>query len=182
MKRYLLGTLAIVAVLLSGVLAGCSKSEPAAFNDADVTFVQGMIPHHEQAVEMAKMANTQAASAKVKDLATRIEGAQGPEIAKMRGWLKDWGKSGTSEDSMDGMDMGDGMMSAGDMKQLRGAKGASFDKLFLTMMVGHHEGAVKMAEQELKDGKSDDAKSLARAIIAAQQREIAEMKTLKASV
>lgn len=182
MKRYLLGSLAIVAVVLSGALVGCSKSQPAAFNDADVAFAQGMIPHHQQAVEMAKMADTQAASAKVKDLAARIEGAQGPEIEKMQGWLKDWGKSESSKGSMDGMDMSAGMMTAADMKQLRGAKGATFDGLFLTMMVGHHEGAVKMAKQELKDGKSEEAKTLARAIIAAQQREIAEMKTLKASV
>lgn len=182
MKRYLLGSLAIITVLLGGALAGCSKSQPAAFNDADVTFVQGMIPHHQQAVKMAKMADTQAASAEVKDLAARIEGAQGPEIEKMQGWLEDWGKSKDSKDSTNGMDMGDAMMTAGDMKQLRKAQGATFDGLFLTGMVGHHEGAVKMAKQELKDGQSDDAKTLARAIIAAQEREIAEMKTLEASV
>ena len=182
MKRYLLGSLAIVTVVLSGALAGCSKEDSASFNDADVTFTQGMIPHHQQAVEMAKMANTQAASAKVKDLAQRIEAAQGPEIEKMQAWLKDWGKSQkASGDAVAGMHMGTAMMSAADMEQLGAAKGAAFDKRFLTMMVGHHEGAVEMAKTELKDGKASEAKTLARAIITAQEREITEMKGLEAT-
>ena len=76
------------------------------FNDADVTFAQSMIPHHEQAVQMAKMAKMHASTPEVKNLADKIEAAQGPEIATMKGWLKDWGKDESSDDSMGGMDHG----------------------------------------------------------------------------
>lgn len=186
--------IAVVAALgLAGVLAACGSSgggssssgSGAAFNAADVTFTQGMIPHHQQAVEMAKMADMQASSSKVKDLASRIDAAQGPEIKKMQGWLKDWGKdsmtSTTMSGSMSDNGTGMGMMSEADMKSLGKAQGADFDKMFLTMMITHHQGAIAMAKTELKDGKSADAKSLAQSIISGQQREITEMEALLAN-
>ncbi|WP_406723840.1 DUF305 domain-containing protein [Streptomyces sp. GD-15H] len=65
---------------------------PGAFNDADVTFAQMMTPHHEQALEMAKLADGRASDAEVKALAGEIEKAQDPEIQTMKSWLKTWGK------------------------------------------------------------------------------------------
>jgi uncharacterized protein (DUF305 family) len=84
---------------------------------------------------------------------------------------------GMSTGSMPGMDGGamPGMMSADDMKQLEQAKGAEFDKMWLDMMIKHHQGAIDMAKTELGKGASTDAKGLAQKIIDAQQAEITEM-------
>lgn len=162
-----------------------TSAAAAAFNDADVTFAQDMIPHHRQAVDMAELAETRAESPQVKKLAAQIKAAQDPEIQTMTGWLEEWGKD-VPEDMGDmeghgGMDMGDdmpGMMSSEDMDKLEAAKGAQFDKLFLDMMIEHHEGAVEMAKTEQADGKYATAKQLAATIEKAQTAEIATMRQL----
>ncbi|MGZ8724536.1 MAG: DUF305 domain-containing protein, partial [Aeromicrobium sp.] len=136
--------------------------------------------HHRQAVEMAELADTLATGRQVKDLAATIRAAQDQEIKEMEGWLKDWGKP-AADDEMSGMDHGDlmaGMMSDDDMKSLEGASGTGFDTMFLTMMIGHHQGAITMAEDEVADGKNAEAVALAKAIIVAQSEEIATMKDL----
>ncbi|GGQ77159.1 lipoprotein [Couchioplanes caeruleus subsp. azureus] len=156
--------------------AGASTS-----NDADVTFAQSMIEHHRQAIEMAEMADGRAADAEVKDLATKVMAAQQPEIDTMTQWLTAWGKPtalpsmgghGTDHSSMPGM------MSEKDMAKMRDAKGAAFDKQFLTMMIAHHEGAVEMSQQETAQGSNPEAKALAQKIITDQQAEIATMKKI----
>ena len=148
----------------------------ADFNDADVTFAQGMIPHHNQAVEMAKLAGDRAESQEVKDLAADIEAAQDPEIEQMTGWLKEWDQP-MEMDGMDSMEMG-GMMSEDQMSELEDATGADFDTMFLEMMIEHHEGAIVMAQEQVDDGKNAEAVALAEAIIEAQQGEIETMQGL----
>lgn len=178
--------LATIAVLTLTACGSASSEGDGGgdFNDADVTFTQSMIPHHKQAVEMATMAKAHASSTKVKQLAHKIEAAQGPEIETMRGWLKDWGKS-ESDGSMSGMDHGDsgmpGMMSDNDMTALNKATGPAFDKMFLTMMIGHHAGAIDMAKTEQSKGRNADAKTLAKDIEKAQNAEITEMKKILGS-
>jgi uncharacterized protein (DUF305 family) len=152
----------------------------AAFNDADVMFARMMIPHHREAVEMARMAAGQAANPDVKRMATQIEAAQQPEIDTMTGWLTSWGRptdapAGGAHGSEHGGTM-PGAMSAEDMAKLAAAKGAAFDKQFLTMMIVHHEGAVTMAKDELAKGSNAEAKALAQQIITSQQVEITTMK------
>lgn len=190
-KRIILGLIAFIG--LAGLLAACGDDDgmggmdhggdessetteaaapDADFNDADVEFAQGMIPHHEQAVEMADLADGRAESAEVIDLAERIKAAQDPEIEQMRGWLEDWGQE--MPEAMDHEGMG-GMMSEDDMTALESASGAEFDEMFLTMMIEHHEGAIEMAQTELDDGQNAEAKELAQTIIDAQQAEIEEM-------
>ncbi len=180
----------IALILFVGLafVAACASTKD--FNAQDVSFAQDMIPHHEQAVEMSDMALAQSTSPKVTDLATRIKAAQGPEIQMMKGWLSTWGEPvkassggmagmdhGGGGGAMD-MDMGMGMMSDAKMTELRAATGAEFDKLFLTGMVEHHEGAVAMARTELDKGKYEPAKELAQAIIDSQEKEITEMQGL----
>ncbi|MBC7596391.1 MAG: DUF305 domain-containing protein [Kineosporiaceae bacterium] len=180
-----------LAVLIMGmavVLTACgnndSSSSEAKFNKQDVTFAQDMIPHHRQAVEMAKLADTRASSPQVKDIAAEIQGAQDPEIMKMTGWLKDWDKP-VPDNEMSGMDHGSGdngamtgMMSDADMKSLDSSSGTAFDTMFLTMMIKHHEGAVAMADDEVADGSNSEAIALAKTIIGGQTDEIARMKDL----
>lgn len=197
MKKSLIGV-AVAGAAAVALLAGCSgnndmsgmnhsssptapsgNSQAAGNNADDVTFAQGMVPHHQQALDMAKLVPSRSTNAKVLDLAKRVEGAQDPEIQKMNAWLKAWG----APTSMPGMDHGSmpgmsGMMSAEDMKMLEQSKGAAFDKMWLDMMIKHHEGAVAMAKTELQKGSNADAKKLAQDIIDAQQKEITEMQDL----
>ncbi|SDO06623.1 Uncharacterized conserved protein, DUF305 family [Streptomyces sp. cf386] len=170
----------------SGTDATADASAGAeAHNDQDVSFAQGMIPHHQQALEMAELAAGRASSAQVKDLAERVRKAQDPEIRTMSGWLKAWGEDVPS--AAPGMDHSAGhsggsgmagMMDQEDMDKLSKASGKDFDTMFLTMMVEHHEGAVEMAETEKARGRYAPATDLADAVITAQTAEIEEMNKL----
>ena len=168
--------------------SGSAASKPSAsaasvgtHNKQDVSFAQGMIPHHQQAVEMAELATGRASAAEVKDLAARIEKAQGPEIETMTGWLKTWDES--VPEAMPGMDHSAhsgmaGMMDGADMDKLKKSSGKDFDSMFLTMMVEHHEGAVEMATTEKAKGEYQAATAMAGDIITTQNAEISAMKKL----
>jgi uncharacterized protein (DUF305 family) len=186
-------------ILLSGftalaLLAGCGGSsmadmadsavdaakEAVGFNDDDVMFAQMMIPHHEQAIEMADIALDPlvGASDAVKSLATRIKAAQDPEISKMKAFLASWKERLTPDSSMDHSDMMSGMLSAEDMKKLSSLRGAEFDREWMNGMIEHHEGAIEMAKDVLKDGKDSAVKALANLVATVQDSEILEMKKL----
>ncbi|MFJ8590320.1 DUF305 domain-containing protein [Streptomyces sp. NPDC093598] len=167
-----------------------SPTPSGAHNPQDVAFAQGMIPHHRQALEMARLAGHRASSGAVKDLAGRIEKAQDPEIRTMTGWLKTWGEdvvptatdggtghsgSGHSGSGHSGMP---GMMGEQDMAALEMLTGKAFDFQFLTLMVEHHEGAVEMARTERSKGRYAPAKAMADDIVTAQNAEIREMNKL----
>ncbi|WP_246063780.1 DUF305 domain-containing protein [Blastococcus colisei] len=149
------------------------------FNDADVVFAQGMIPHHEGALVMAEMALQRASDPRVLDLAERIQAGQGPEIDLMTGWLEEWGEP-VESGGMGGMDHGsDGGMDhgsegMGDMP----AAGPDFDVMWLQSMIEHHDGAVVMAQIEIDDGANEEAIDLARRIVETQNDEIDEMQQL----
>ncbi len=158
--------------------APSSSTQAAADHNADdVTFAQQMVPHHSQALDMAKLVPSRSTNPKVIDLASRIAKAQDPEIQQMQEWLTSWGAGmpGMTHESMPGMT---GSMSDNDMKKLEAAKGAEFEKMWLGMMIQHHQGAVDMAKTELSKGSNADAKALAQKIIDAQQAEITEMRGL----
>jgi uncharacterized protein (DUF305 family) len=161
----------------------------AEFNATDVYFAQGMIPHHGQAVQMADMALRISTNPDVTALAQQIKAAQSPEIEQMTTWLTDWDQAVPDPDVVmdDNMDraggmMMSGMMSKADMRRLGKAAGTGFDRMFLEMMILHHEGAIEMAEQELADGRYQPTKDLAQAVITGQQAEIEEMNTLIAGL
>ena len=181
----------------AGETGGHASSSPAAtpapdasadHNDADVVFAQMMIPHHAQAVEMSDIILSKPdVPADVAALAATIKAAQVPEIETMTGWLDAWnqptepadGHSGHGKDGhgTDGHGMS-GKVDEEGLDQLKAAPGVEASRLFLEQMIGHHEGAVDMAKQELSAGKHAGAIQLARDIITAQEAEIAEMKQL----
>ncbi|QZH60366.1 DUF305 domain-containing protein [Mycolicibacterium farcinogenes] len=171
--------------------AASSPSAAEARNDADVMFSQHMIPHHQQAVEMSDvLLAKQGIDPRVTDLATQIKGAQAPEIEQMQGWLKQWGNPPMPPMPQQGHgDMGhgdmpamQGMVSETDMTALRNAQGAEAAKLYLTHMIAHHEGAITMAQDEIKDGQYPAAVELAHAIVDTQQQEIDTMRQILGSL
>ncbi|MGW3561519.1 DUF305 domain-containing protein [Streptomyces sp. NPDC000963] len=164
--------------------AASQAPAPGPFNDADVLFAQMMIPHHEQALEMAELADGRAENAGVKKLAAAIERAQDPEIRTMRAWLAGWGRPGSAGHGS-GHGGGDasghgmaGMMSEQDMKDLAGAKGEEFDRAFAELMIAHHEGAVAMAEDERRNGVNPTARKLADDVVRTQSAEVAELRRI----
>ena len=194
----LLGTSALA---LTVALTGCSTSSdsgsrtpsvaesPAAtFNAVDEMFVMMMIPHHEQAIEMADIVLAKDdVDPHVSELAEQVKAAQGPEIERMLGWLEDWGiaydpdsSNGHGMDHGSGEDLmsGDGMMSVEDMTALQDATGAEASRLFLEQMIVHHEGAVDMARMASNGGKNPDVVELAQQVVDDQTAEIATMEDL----
>ncbi|GAA3903438.1 DUF305 domain-containing protein [Streptomyces lacrimifluminis] len=154
-----------------------SGAKAEGHNAQDVSFAQGMIPHHKGALEMAEAAADKASSAEVKSLAARIEKAQAPEIETMSGWLKAWGEDvPTSTESMPGMESMESMEAMPEMNH--GSAADDFDKAFLAMMIEHHKGAVTMATTEKAKGEYGPATAMADDVIRTQNAEITEMNKL----
>jgi uncharacterized protein (DUF305 family) len=210
--------LSAAAVLTAFTLAACGSTSPPTaapnapgpmmtapaadgdHNQADVMFSQMMIPHHEDAIEMAKLAQTRSDNPDVKALAAQIQAAQQPEIEQMRGWLASWGvpnmPAGRGPDGMgpngrgpDGTVPGGppagrpgGMMSSGDMARLEGLSGTEFDREFLTMMTAHHRTAITMAQAVQANGRHEPTQTLAANIIRSQTEEINQMAELLKSI
>ncbi|MGC5248748.1 DUF305 domain-containing protein [Gordonia sp. DT219] len=158
----------------------------SAHNAADVMFTQMMIPHHEQAVAMADLVPTRTQNAQLRALATQIKNAQQPEIDQMTARLKSWGVAvdGTGHG---GHSMDDGQMSSGEMggmmpqtqmEAMEKATGAQFDTLWLQGMIAHHQGAIAMADDELKNGINPESRALATRIKTSQQAEIDQMNAM----
>lgn len=160
------------------------------WNHADLAFVQMMVPHHRQALEMAALAEERAASPAVLALARRIDATQAVEVALMVQWLQDQGVAvpqpgdhpslwDHGEHGHDGMA---GMLSDTELRALAAASGAEFDRLFLEGMVGHHEGALVMARDVLAAGSDGRVLELADDVNAGQAPEIDRMERLLASL
>ncbi|MFH9738867.1 DUF305 domain-containing protein [Streptomyces roseolus] len=168
------GTSSATTTATAAPSASGTSGTSGTFNDADVMFAQMMIPHHEQALEMAELADGRAEDADVKKIVAAIEKAQDPEIRKMKAWLRGWGQP-ESAGTHHGMA---GMMSEQDMKDLAAAKGKDFDRTFAELMIAHHEGAVEMAKTEQKNGGNAEAKALAGEVVTAQTAEITELRKI----
>jgi uncharacterized protein (DUF305 family) len=191
---------ATCALALTVVLAGCAGStEPAGtavtsmgaeqsaqeHNEADTMFAQMMIVHHEGAVEMAQLAQEEAVTYEVQELAGQIEQAQGPEIEAMQSWLQQWGEPAASDDGMAHMDHGDssgmemdGLTQEEAMTELESLSGEVFDARFLELMIEHHRGAVGMAQTALDEGQHADVQELAEQVMTDQEAEIERMEEL----
>ena len=154
-----------------------SESSAAGFSGADIMFAQMMIPHHQQAVDMGTLAESRAQNQAVKAIAARIKAEQAPEITQMNSWLK---RAGASLDMGHDMGMG-GMLSTEQMSALTAANGPAFDVLYVTGMIGHHEGAIHMA-QMVVDSNNAEAKTLGEAIISSQTKQVAELQEILAKL
>ncbi|GAA2678312.1 DUF305 domain-containing protein [Actinoplanes palleronii] len=148
----------------------------SAYNSVDVTFVQMMIAHHEQAIEMAGLAASRAGNAGIRALAGRISAAQKPEIDVLRSWLRDRGKP----DSDPGHDHAGmpGMQTPAAISALTAARGADFDRRFATMMIAHHRGAQQMSGDLLRSGVDERLSEMANEMAVEQGSEINRLNDL----
>lgn len=164
------------------------------FTPADVRFVTGMIGHHAQALIMAGLAPTRGASPAVQTLAARVINAQRDEIASMQQWLRDRGQP-VPEVHIQGTQLMvhgaehaahmPGMLTEAQLQELERARGAEFDRLFLTYMIQHHRGAVAMVHELFgTDGAGQDTAvfSLASDIQVDQLTEISRMEQMLAAL
>lgn len=161
-----------------------TTASQADFNQADVAFVSGMVPHHSQAVQMADMILAKDPSDPVRALAEKIKAAQQPEIEQLNGMLEAFGEEPSGGGHGGGHGGGSmakehgGMMSEAEMQALMDASGVQAERLFLTLMIAHHKGAIEASETEIADGEYQDAVDLAAVIRDDQRVEIAEMEQL----
>lgn len=160
-----------VVVVTVGVVVTVSKSKPSTHNSADVMFAQMMIPHHEQAIELADLALQpgRGASATITTLSEAIRATQGTEATLMNKILLSWGET---TDTHGHGSMMDGIVSASSMAKLQRLDGPDFDTAWAKAMVAHHQGAVAMARDVLERGSNSEIRTLARHVIKVQQKEI----------
>lgn len=154
-----------------------SGSETLKGEAFDKDFIANMIAHHQGAIDMAKLAQTNAKHSELRTMANEIVSAQESEIADMKQWQSDWGYPSTSAENMQdhsAMGMMDEM--SGMMGALEGKTGDDFDKAFLEQMIMHHQSAIDMAIPAETNAAHQEVKVLARDIIIAQSAEIDQMK------
>jgi uncharacterized protein (DUF305 family) len=174
----------ILLLVLVALLAACGRGaasplpaeQPPGVNDADVAFLQAMIPHDQQAVDTARLATGRTRRPEVAKLAASITASHAAEVSRMQAWLTRWSRpvsadAGTNQDPA----LLPGMLGEGQLEWLQTLTGTRFDLGLLTMMRTHHAGAVELAETELRTGASAEVKALARNVIGTRQPEIRQM-------
>jgi len=173
--------IAIVALSLSGCSSasdmgmeheGHSSGASGDLSSDEIMFLQMMIPHHQQAIDISDLALTKSADAELLALAKDIRDEQAAEIVKMKAWLKDAGADLEMGHSMD-HSMG-GMLSDSELAALKAATGKSFDLLWLKGMTGHHDGAIDMAAM-IENAKNPEIKSFGQAIVSSQSEQNKQM-------
>ncbi|MCH1865599.1 DUF305 domain-containing protein [Nocardioides sp. CFH 31398] len=197
---------ALTTALLAGLLAGCGADDSTAseqtlsdtdHNDADVTFAQDMIPHHAQALTLVDLTVGRDLDPGLTRIAEQIRAEQAPEIETMADWLGDWDEEvpetvrdhsnaghggGSATDAMREMDdeghSMEGMLTADQLETLEEAPDDEFASLWVEAMIGHHEGAIAMAETEEAEGMYRPAVELAGDVVDAQTAEIEELEQI----
>ncbi|MCO1574684.1 DUF305 domain-containing protein [Crossiella sp. SN42] len=186
----------LAAVLAVVLLAGCASTPPnpaaatpspsaspatataaANFNDADVMFLQMMLPHHGQAVQIAKLAKDKATRKEIKDLAVAVEATQLAEAETMTGWLRSWGRPTTVDTNPDLHAHHGGMPATSKevIDALARTGGGKFDRDAVNVLTGHQHGAVEMARNVLRDGSNPQVKELADRIVKSRTAQIQQL-------
>jgi len=175
----------LVALIMALSISGCasasnkgmdheghSSEASGDLSSDDVMFLQMMIPHHQQAIDMSDLALTKSSDSELLALAKDIRDEQGAEIVKMKAWLDKAGADLDPGHSM-GHGMG-GMLSDSELAALKAATGKNFDLLWLKGMTGHHVGAIDMATM-IEDADNDEIKSFGQAIVTSQSAQNKQM-------
>lgn len=164
-----------------------SADSELSYTEADVAFVRGMVPHHAQALVMTRLVRERSSNDGVRQMALRMDISQRDEIALMERWLKERGEASMGDmdhaahGGMDGSMMMPGMLTSEQLDQLGAAEGDDFDRLFLELMIQHHEGAIVMVDELFSSrggGQGSEIFQLASHIDADQRMEIARMRQM----
>ena len=139
----------------------------------EIMFAQMMIPHHEQAISMSETALKKSRNQAILKLSNQIKSLQGTEKSQLAYWLKATDSSMTMDHDM----QMSGMLTTKELASLKRLTGTKFDRVFLQLMIKHHQGAIEMLDL-ISDSKNMEAKALAKAINSAQSKEITSMKLL----
>lgn len=184
----------LLSLFVAGAALGAQAPKASTRSEADVTFMSGMIPHHAQAVLIAGWAESHGARKDVRILCERIVNAQKDEIALMQYWLREHGEPVPAANAthmkmkMNGMDhdmLMPGMLSDAQLAELDKARGSDWDRLFLTAMIAHHEGAITMVNELLASNNAaqdDIVYRMSSDVYADQSTEIERMTKMLASV
>lgn len=145
-------------------------------NEQDVAFAGAMVVHHRQGIEMARLAQGRTTNPQVLAVAAQVESEHTPELAEMTRWLGEWGRPvpGASP-SVGGIA---GLASPAQLAELRAAKDAAFDRLFLTLLVAHQEGGVSQSRDEQRTGADERARGLAEDMAVSEGERVVELRKL----
>lgn len=177
--------LLILLLFAVAALAGCADAPatpPPAVPSPDAAYLDAMVPHHAQALELAALVPGRDASPAVAALATRIDRDQVEEIGQLEGLRRSRGwpaGAGMHGHGMDGMD---GMADPATLEQLRALRGPAFDRLWLATMTRHHEGAIAMAREHLATGADETLRRFSQVLVATQSAEIDAMRAAGTSI
>lgn len=173
-KTFTVVGVAAIALIVAVALLAANGNDEAEATDTDGAFISAMVPHHESAIEMAKMATESAEHPQVKQLAETIVDTQEKEIGTLESAHQRLYGEPVGRMSHDSLGLDESMMGMdSDMSVLESAD--PFDRVFIDMMVAHHQGAVRMAQVELAEGEDQQVRAIAEDVIEAQSREIEQM-------
>mgnify|MGYP000250479449 CR=1 FL=1 len=190
--------IAVSALLLAAGTAWFAANRPPGDTSLEAGFARDMIVHHDQAVAMALLARDRTTDPAVQALATDILLTQQNQIGQMLGWLSVWGLPATGTEppmawmgappasTMPEMASGSmtgtmpGMATAEEIAELASLTGEAADRLFLRLMIRHHQGAIPMAEMAMARSANPQVRTLATAIVAGQEAEITAMEAMLA--
>ncbi len=187
MKKYkglLIASTILIAIGLIGIMClglftdsfskgscrGFNRFNQSMLSDIDRHFIEEMIPHHQDAVDMAELALTKAEHDELRQLAESIKDSQSREIADMTKWYKSWYGTGVPESGTFNMGMMDDMIDLADLEHAQ-----IFDKEFIQQMIPHHQTAIMMASMLLNRTEREEMQKLAQDIISTQTEEINKM-------
>ena len=185
-----LGFLAIIGVLIVALGFALTRSNDvdmdhmsghmihssanSKYSGADIMFLQMMIPHHQQAIDISQLALKKSKDSELRALAEKIATDQAREIVEMKAWLKDANASEDPGHSMHGMG---GMLNDNELSKLATSSGKNFDLLWLTGMIGHHDGAIHMSSM-ITDAQNSEIKAFGEKVVADQSAQIEQMKRM----
>jgi uncharacterized protein (DUF305 family) len=181
-------TVLIAAALLLGACGTAAPPTPATeaqaavqaeggHNDTDVMYLQMMVAHHEQGLEMVRLAEKKASRDEIRTLAEAIDVTQSDEVDLMTGWLEQWSAPATVDHAPSAHADHGGLPATGpeEIATLKKAKGAAFETAFLNLFVAHQHNAVEMAQLETKQGGNAEAKAFAERVRASRADQIKQM-------
>ena len=192
----LVATALAVGVLLGSVLVRQSPYAVPADTSVDAGFARDMQAHHAQAVELSRMVRDRTDDEEVRVLALDILLTQNNQAGQMAGWLETWGLPQTSDrpvmawageghahgtasdDGAQGLAAMPGWVSSEDLARLDAAEGVEAERLYLQLMIPHHEGGVEMARLAQDDAQGAQVRALARSIVTSQRAEIAVLEQM----